>query len=283
MAQGDAIAPVAQSVCLTQVIAPKIDAMFTALLSHMAPPVARGARRLLDAVLPPQCPVTGEAVRDPGVLSAAGWSKLQFIDDPACASCGAPFAYDHGDGAMCGACIANRPAFDSARAALLYDDASHKLIVAFKHADRTEYAPMFGAWLARRAAATTPDGAVLVPVPLHPRRLAARRYNQSALIAGHAAKLLDRRHEPQVLIRRRATPPQQQLSEAARKRNVAGAFAVDEERCDLIRDRHIILVDDVLTTGATLSACARALKSAGAARVDALVLARVARGGAVAI
>lgn len=230
--------------------------------------------RLLDLVLPPTCPVTGERIERPGFLSASGWAQLQFIDDPLCAQCGAPFAHDHGEGALCAACIAEPPAYDRARAAVVYDEASHRLIVGFKHADRTDLAPLFAGWLARAGAPLIREGTIIAPTPLHPRRLLARRYNQAAILASAlsrrtgAALLLDG------LERRRATPPQKNLSAEARRRNVAGAFAVREARAAAVKGAHILLVDDVLTTGSTLSACARAFTKAGAASVDALVLAR---------
>ena len=107
------------------------------------------ARIGLDAITPPLCPITNERVSAPGVLAARAWSKLRFIDDPVCARCGAPFSHDVGAGAQCAACIADPPDFDSARAAVLYDDDSHGLIVAFKHADRTDLAPLLAQWLAR--------------------------------------------------------------------------------------------------------------------------------------
>ena len=258
--------------------------MLRALINTTTAGVAGGARAVLDALLPPQCPITGQAVSGPGVLSAEGWSQIRFIDDPVCAGCGAPFAFDHGAGAMCGACLADKHSFDSARAAILYDDAGRRLVSSFKYSDRTEFAPMFGKWLARAGTPLVSKQSILIPVPLHTRRLAARRYNQAALIAKFAINSLNCRYEPLALVRTRPTPPQQQqLSETARKRNVAGAFEVREDMKELVRDAHIIVVDDVLTTGATVSACARALKKAGAMRVDALVLARVVRGGADAI
>lgn len=237
----------------------------------------------LDLVLPPTCPVTGERVSAPGLVSAKAWSQLQFIDDPVCARCGAPFASDYGEGAECAACIADPPAFGRARAAIAYDDASHKLIVGFKHSDRTELTRLFGAWLAAAGAPLIGEATILVPAPLHWRRLAARRYNQAALLAAAAAKATGARAIFDALKRVRATPPQQSLSADARRRNVAGAFVVKPQRAADIAGAHIVLIDDVLTTGATLSACARALNKAGAASVDALVLARVVRGGGVSI
>lgn len=235
----------------------------------------------LDFLLPPQCPVTGERVAAPGLLSPEAWAAIQFIDDPVCARCGAPFAYDHGEGAECAACIAEPPAFDRARAAIVYDDASHGLVVAFKHSDRTELAALFGGWLARAGGALFRKDTILVPAPLHWRRRLARRYNQAGLLASSTGAIAGLSVLHDALQRTRSTAPQQRLSSDARRRNVAGAFAVRRERD--IAGAHIVLIDDVLTTGATLSACARALKKAGAASVDALVLARVVRGGVESI
>ncbi|MCA8888911.1 MAG: ComF family protein [Parvularculaceae bacterium] len=236
-------------------------------------------RRSIDALIPPLCPLTDERIDAPGGLSAAGWGRLHFLDDPLCARCGAPFAHDYGAEAECAACIANPPDFDRARAAVAYDDASHGLIVSFKHADRTDLAPMFAGWLRRAGAGLFTPDAIVAPVPLHRRRLFARRYNQAAMLAGLLARDAGLAFAPGLLTRVRATPPQKELSADARRRNVAGAFAVGAPFADAVAGAHVILIDDVLTTGATLSACARTLRRAGAARVDALVIARVVRGG----
>ncbi len=239
----------------------------------------RAASRLLDALAPPLCPVTNEPLAAPGFLSAAAWATLQFIDDPVCDRCGAPFAHEFGDGVSCARCIAEPPDFDSARAAVVYDDASHGLIVSFKHADRTELAPMFAGWLLRASRGLLRSGSLIAPAPLHRQRLFARRYNQAAILADAVARASGAAFEPMLLERTRATPPQQRLSPEGRRRNVAGAFAVRESAAARVKGAHVVLIDDVLTTGATLSACARTLKKAGAARVDALVLARVLKGG----
>jgi ComF family protein len=241
--------------------------------------IGQAASGALDLLLPPTCPVTGAAVAAPGLLSAEGWSALQFIDDPVCARCGAPFAYDHGAGAECAACLARPPAFDSARAAIVYNEASHRLVIGFKHSDRTELAPMFARFLARAGAPLLGAGALIVPAPLHPRRLLARRYNQAGLLALGLGRETGCAVLSGALRRVRATPPQARLSADARRRNVAAAFAVRARFARTIAGARIVLIDDVLTTGATLSACARALKRAGAARVDALVLARTVRDG----
>lgn len=240
---------------------------------------AKIASGLLDAIAPPMCPISNEPVGAPGRLAASAWAKLQFIDDPVCVHCGAPFSHDVGDGALCARCIAEPPDFDSARAAVVYDDASHGLIVSYKHADRTELTPLLAQWLLRAGRGLLSDDAIVVPAPLHRGRLFSRRYNQAAMLSSALAARSGASAELMMLARTRATPPQKNLSPEARRRNVAGAIEIRPEKADRAKGAHIVLVDDVLTTGATLSACARALKKAGARRVDAVVLARVVRGG----
>ncbi len=240
--------------------------------------------RALDLAMPPHCPVTRQEVACFGALAPAAWAAAHFIDEPCCPRCGVPFAADYGAEVECPSCIAAPPDFDCARAALVYDDASHKVIVGFKHGDRTELAPMFAEWMARAGAALLSRTSLLTPVPLHRGRLRARRYNQSALLASAVAKRTGSALSLGDFARTRATPPQKDLSADARRRNVAGAFGFRSEASKArFRGAHVVLVDDVLTTGATLSAAARALKRAGASRVDALVLARVVKGGIGAI
>lgn len=238
----------------------------------------------LDLAMPPHCPVTREEVAVSGALSASAWSAAHFIDDPCCRRCGVPFAAEYGVEVECPACIAYPPDFDRARAAVVYDDASHHMIVGFKHGDRTELAAMFGAWMARAGAPMVTKSSILAPIPLHPKRLRSRRFNQSLLLARSVASQLGTGLSIDGLVRRRETPPQKDLSAEARRRNVSGAFGIRNETAQKeVKGAHIVLIDDVLTTGATLSAAARALKRAGAAQVDALVLARVVKGGIGAI
>ncbi|MEC8776511.1 MAG: ComF family protein, partial [Pseudomonadota bacterium] len=168
-----------------------------------------------------------------------------------------------------------RPAFDAARAALVYDDTSREIILRFKHADRTRYANAFGVWISRAGAELVPVADVVVPVPLHPRRLIGRRYNQSLLLARAVARLGRLPVIPDALRRLRNTPSQGSLSRGARHRNVQGAFSL-RGRAEVV-GKSILLIDDVYTTGATVEACTHALKKGGAARVYVLTLARVIR------
>ena len=238
--------------------------------------LARAFRWGLDALLPPRCLKCGAAVESEA-LCAECWRGLRFLSDPVCEACGLPFAADPGPGALCGSCAVDPPAFARARAAFVYDDSSRRLILGFKHADQTFAAPAFGVWLARAGAELLADADVVVPVPLHWTRLFARRYNQAALLARAVGARAGLPVEPGLLVRRRRTPAQGRLSRAARERNLAGAIAVPEKRRARIAGRRILLVDDVLTTGATAGSCARALAAAGASAVDVLTLARVVR------
>ncbi|MDH3593657.1 MAG: ComF family protein [Rhodospirillales bacterium] len=245
--------------------------------------LARGfgglSKLALDALLPPRCLACGGPVDRSGALCAGCWERIDFVAPPYCACCGFPFAFDLGPGTLCGACTRDPPAFERARFVMRYDEASKGLVLGFKHGDRTEGAPTFAAWLARAGRDLLAEADLLIPVPLHRFRLFARRYNQAALLCRALGRSTGLQVVPDLLTRRRNTPPQGRLSPAARRRNVAGAFAVAPARRGALQGRRVLLVDDVMTTGATISACARVLLRAGAAAVDVLVLTRVVRAG----
>ncbi len=229
----------------------------------------------LDLLLPPEA-FDGAAgsPQTPG-FSAGAWSRIAFLDDPVCDGCGLPFPYDQGEGVRCPACTARPRAFARARAACLYDEHSRELILKLKHADRPEIGALFARWLSRAAAPLLADADAVVPVPLHPSRLFARRYNQAAEIARPLCRLAGKRYLADALVRRRATATQGSKSGRGRRMNVKGAFESPGGRRRQVEGRRVLLVDDVLTTGATAEACARALLAAGASAVDLAVVARV--------
>jgi ComF family protein len=243
----------------------------------LGPALRKSAAVVLDAILPPRCLKCGEIVADHGSLCGQCWPSLRFLSAPCCACCGLPFEFDMGENSLCAACIADRPLFDRARAALVYDDASRDLILRFKHADRIDGATTFAGWMARAGAELIAAADVIAPVPLHRWRLVRRRYNQAAVLANAIAAARGKLAVADLLVRRRATASQGHLGRSQRHRNVAGAFAVHPSRAQAAAGARILLIDDVLTTGATAEACVRALRSAGASGVDLLVLARVVR------
>jgi len=238
----------------------------------------KAGRSVLNLLYPPLCIVCREQVSDPGSLCPDCWRTLHFLDGPACATCGLPFEIDPGGETLCAACLAHPPTFDKAKAILRYDDASRKPVLALKHADRLDLVPAFGRWLERTGRELLAQSDLIVPVPLHRMRLWSRRYNQSAELARVLSRLAGVPADPVALVRVRQTPSQGQMpSASARRRNVRGAFTVPDDRRSLLAGKRILLVDDVLTTGATANACAKALKRAGADKVFVVALARVVR------
>lgn len=239
------------------------------------------AKSVLDLLFPPLCIGCRVPVADSG-FCAACWGKLTFLDGPACACCGLPFPVALEGDNLCAACLAKPPAFDRARAIMAYDENSRGAILALKHADRLELVPGFARWLARTGQSLIAGSDVIMPVPLHPSRLWQRRYNQSAELGRRLARDWKRDFDPFALVRSRATQSQGAMTSAkARRRNVLGAFKVPDP--GRVAGRTVLLLDDVLTTGATAEACARALKRAGAARVQVLALARVVKASDVLI
>jgi ComF family protein len=232
------------------------------------------ARLALDIALPTLCVACREPVDGEGVCAEC-WAKLSFIAPPFCPRLGIPFVYDPGPGMLSMEAIADPPAYARARAAVRYDDVARTLVHALKYQDRTDLAPAIGRWMARAGRELLEEAHVLVPVPLHWRRGWSRRYNQSGALARIIERQSGVRVSTQALQRIRPTQQQIGLSRPQRASNVQGAFKVAAERQSEIQGRRVVLIDDVLTSGATLDACARALLRAKAASVDALVFARV--------
>lgn len=235
-------------------------------------------RRLVDSVLPPRCIHCRALVHRETALCAECWPLFGFLAPPLCQCCGFPFEYDPGPThALCAACAARRPLFERARAVLVYGEQSRRLVLDFKHGDLTWPAPAFGRWLARAGVDLVAEADLAAAVPLHRSRLFARRYNQAAVLALALGRETGLAVQPDLLVRSRPTPSQGRMSPAARRRNVRGAFAVRPGAVGCVEGRRVLLIDDVLTTGATAEECARTLLRAGAAAVDVLTLARVVR------
>jgi ComF family protein len=233
-------------------------------------------RRAVDALLPPTCFACAAPVETQGLLCAACFPKLRLIGPPHCYCCGLPFAHagEVVEAGLCAACLEYPPAYERARAAWLYDEASKPLLLAFKYGDRTDLAPAFARAMARAGAALLAEADVIAPVPLHRRRLVERRYNQAALLAQALGRLSGKPVAPGLLRRTRPTAPLAELSARARRRALAGAIAVSPRLAPRLAGARVLLVDDVLTSGATAGACAEALLAAGAVGVDLLTTAR---------
>jgi len=256
------------------------------LVSEPAGRLARHAwqagRAVFDLLLPPSCPTCDAPVDAPGLMCAACFRDVTLLAEPLCRHCGSPFPYrgagvikDGGRMLLCPACAKSPPSFGRARAALLYDAGARRLILPLKHADRTELAFVLALHMARAGAAFLLAAELLVPVPLHRRRLLSRRYNQAALLARALSRRAHVPMLPDALVRRRPTAPLGEMSATQRAAEVAEAFTLRPSRADAVRGRRVLLIDDVLTSGATANECARTLLAGGAASVDVLAAARV--------
>jgi ComF family protein len=240
-----------------------------------AQPLARSA---LDLLVPPICDACGRPTAEPHALCGACWAQIHWIERPYCERLGLPFTHDLGAGALSAEAIAHPPPYRRARAAAIHTGIARQLVVRMKFAD----APDLGRGLARAMVRAGADlfepGSVLVPVPLHRLRLLERQFNQAAVLGAHIAREARLVHAPLALTRIRATQHQVGLNGPERHANVRGAFRVLPDQKRQIDGRSVILVDDVLTTGATVAACTRALQRAGAASVDVLTFSRVVPG-----
>jgi ComF family protein len=238
-------------------------------------PLASMLAAIRDLAIPPSCPVCARICGSEG-LCARCWGRARLIDRPYCEVTGAPFPFDSGGVAISPAAIADPPPFRRHRSAMVYDDIARRLATGLKFSDRAELAPFMARLMAAAGRELVAEADLIVPAPLHRLRLQSRRYNQAAEIARHLAVNAGLAFAPLALERRRNTQPQIGLGRKERMRNVAGAFLVPPGEKAAVAGRRILLVDDIYTTGSTLSACARALLRAGAASVDALTFAMAA-------
>lgn len=231
----------------------------------------------LNTLLPPRCIASGDIVEAQGLMRADYWQEIRFIAPPCCAQCGLPFPFNPGEYSLCGGCLEYPPVFDKARSAIVYNDASRLPILNFKYGDKLHTLGTFGMWVHQAYVQLQEQADVVIPVPLHRKRLWQRRYNQAALLSSGLAKKAGLESLPDALVRTRHTKQQKGLNRRQRKDNVRGAFAIRADAVAQLHNKNAVLVDDVYTSGATLNECTRVLKAAGVQKVFVVTIARVIR------
>ena len=230
-------------------------------------------QKFLNFLLPPHCPICHKPILDNHAVCGECFGKLFFLGSTVCQRCGKPLPYK--EVRICGACLKKSPVYQQARSVLKYNEFSKALILPFKHADSIELTPLLVQWMDQKGKELIENCDCLIPVPLHLKRLLKRKYNQSALLAQKLAKIHHKDYEPSVLMRRRHTESQGHMTAKQRQENVKNAFKI--QNSDKIKGKKILLIDDVMTTGATVSECSKVLIKAGAESVDVLTLARAFR------
>jgi ComF family protein len=246
-------------------------------MGHRARRVATSiVRRLGDAIVPPVCLACHVPLADHDTVCANCWRQIDFVRAPLCDRLGIPLPFDTGGRMISGLAAADPPSYDRARAVAVFSGTTQQLIHGFKYSDRQDCRRLFGRWLAASGSELLAEADVLVPIPLNRWRLLSRRYNQAAILSCELARLTGIETAPTVLARVRSTASQVGMTREQRRLNVAGAFQVAPRLRHQIDRRRVLLIDDVITTGATVEAATRVLKAAGATRVDVLALAIVA-------
>lgn len=246
-----------------------------ALLTPNRQFIKNGLSTLLDLVLPPRCPVTGQLVGTQGSVAPEFWAQLNFLHGSLCVCCGKPFPHDVAGELKCTSCLQDPPPYSRARAAMVYDDASAKLILKFKHGDGSHLTPSLVSFLRMAGSDLIAQSDMIIPVPLHRWRLLKRRYNQASLLSAALARMENKTHLPHALRRMRATESQGHKTSVQRFDNIKGAFDMHARDTRRIAGKTILLIDDVMTSGATIHACTKTLLHAGASTVNVLTVARV--------
>ena len=232
-------------------------------------------RAAIDGIYPPSCTGCGRQTAEPGALCGACWNSIKFITKPYCEIYGTPFSTELGDGMISARAIADPPPYARSRAAVAYQGLAMRFVHGLKFQDRQDSAGWMAGWMARAAPELLADADIIVPVPLHWRRLVSRRFNQSALLAQKLAQATGKPFAPLALKRVKSTITQRGLTAKERDANVKRAFVVPDSHTINVQGRHILLIDDVITTGSTVAEATKALFKAGAAQVDVLAFAMV--------
>lgn len=227
---------------------------------------------LKEMFFPSVCCGCGRFVDAPGLCSSC-WANINWINDPRCAVCGKPFPVEIMP--ICPNCSTNKPYFDKAVSVMVYDDYSKNMILKFKNADATYLTEPFAKMMYKTAVLEIESSDTIVPVPIYFLKRLKRKYNQAELLGKYISNISKINYEPRVLEKIRKTIPQEGLSGAERRKNIAGSFGINLKYRDLIRDKDILLVDDVFTTGATVNECSKILKESGAKKVRVITLAKV--------
>ncbi|NVK33022.1 MAG: ComF family protein [Rhodobacteraceae bacterium] len=227
----------------------------------------------LDFLLPMHCAACNARVAKQDAICSRCWSAVPFLSEPVCDLYGTPFSYELGEGALSARAIADPPLFDRARACAAYSGTARDLVVAFKFAKRRELADPLGRWMARAGRDLVEPGTLILPVPLHWTRLWRRRFNQAADLAKVVADEAGTTSDPFILQRARRTRQQVGLDAKTRDKNVRGAFRIRPGEEGRVAGKEVLLVDDVMTTGSTITACTKVLKRAGASKVNVLTFA----------
>ncbi|MEM1066307.1 MAG: double zinc ribbon domain-containing protein [Pseudomonadota bacterium] len=237
-----------------------------------------GLQKAIEALFPTQCLTCPTIVAETGALCPSCWADTPFLGGLLCAQCAVPLLGEAAGGdALCDTCLAAPRPWAQGRAVFEYAGNGRKIVLALKYGHRMDISRHVAPWLARQAGPLITDNTIIVPIPLHWQRLLRRRFNQSALLAGHLGQALHRPVAPDALIRARKTGSQDGRTAEGRFRNLDGAIAPHRRNGASLDAKDVLLIDDVMTSGATFAAAATAAWAAGAARIDVITLARVVK------